>query len=402
MTKWRPTDPALFVKDYLAGSDNFTLANTYKGSPDQVKRFIKALRDSDGLPSRDEIAEGTEYTYRGEGDRRAFRDFLSRSRTLGEITDRFGDSTDSLLASDYEGYSLLRNLDDYGRTVYSLLPKVEREVRVEPKCWQFYRSQREDSQAYLLVNLPESLFENTDEEVRLVPLFDVHLGHHAHKADKFLAYLKYIEETPNVFTWLGGDLLENALDDGRGMTYEQAFGPTTQIEQATYLLSRIAHKVLFAQPGNHEWRTYNKAGIDPMKVVADRLEIPYFDGPVFCSVVSAGRKWVVYSQHGNGNSQTKGGKMNMAGRARRFTDGVDFFVSGHVHDPVVASETVIREDPMNARLVYPAQWTVVAPSFLGWSNTYAYRAGYAPPGAGGVSLHLYANGDYEARLSNKG
>jgi hypothetical protein len=50
------------------------------------------------------------------------------------------------------------------------------------------------------------------------------------------------------------------------------------------------------------------------------------------------------------------------------------------------------------RLIYPQQWTIIAPSFLRWEGTYAYRAGFAPPGAGGVSLHLYKNGEYEGRL----
>jgi hypothetical protein len=90
--------------------------------------------------------------------------------------------------------------------------------------------------------------------------------------------------------------------------------------------------------------------------------------------------------------------MNMAGRAQKFTGFINFYLSGHTHDPMANSETCIVEDPVNCRLIFPQQWTVVAQSFLGWENTYAYQAGYCPPGKGGVTLELHDNGEYRAEL----
>ena len=55
-------------------------------------------------------------------------------------------------------------------------------------------------------------------------------------------------------------------------------------------------------------------------------------------------------------------------------------------------------NPGACRLDYKQTWTVIAPSFLRWEGTYAYRAGYAPPGSGGVALHLYEDGKYRATL----
>ena len=184
--------------------------------------------------------------------------------------------------------------------------------------------------------------------------------------------------------------------------YSQEIPPDQQITQICKLLAPIAHKVLFALPGNHEQRTEKRAGIDPMKIVAQTLDIPYYGGPVYCSILGMGFKWKIYAMHGSCAGQTKGGKLNAAGKPRIFTDFVQFYVSGHVHDCMVNAETCITEDPSNCRLVYRTQWVVIAPSFLGYENTYAWKAGYAPPSKGGVALRLFSTGDYDARLRDKG
>lgn len=401
---WRPDDIPAFVEDYMKGDENFDLAKKHGGTPDTVKKFIRFLRETENLPTRDQIEEGSTFEYQGARDREKFIEFLQRGRSMPEIESMFGKELgEELLDARYPGLNLFTQLNNYSQRIYVLLREFTETLDIQPRVWSFHHSQSADSdgkQAYQLTQFPEGSF-NEDGEIKLLPLFDVHYGHHTHKHNKFKGYIEYIRTHDNVFTWGGGDLIENALDDGRGMTYEQEFGPSTQIDRMCWLLAPIAHKILFLQPGNHEWRTYGKTGIDPTKVIADRLGVPYFDCPVFCSVLAGGHKWSIYSQHGAGHAQTKGGKMNAAGRPKKFIDGLNFLVSGHVHDPVVNAETIIAEDIGNCRLIYKQLWTVIAPSFLGFENTYAQRAGYGPPGAGGVSLHLYDNGDYEARLSNR-
>jgi hypothetical protein len=133
-------------------------------------------------------------------------------------------------------------------------------------------------------------------------------------------------------------------------------------------------------------------------VTAQILDVPYFNGPVYCSIMGKEHRWRIYAFHGFTNSQTKGGKLNAAGKPRIFTDFVNFYVSGHTHDPIVNPETCIVEDPERCRLIYCTQWTVVCPSFMRWEQTYAYEFGYPPPGKGGVAMRLYANGDYSANL----
>lgn len=400
---WKPRFIDKFIQDYLSGDKYDDLSKKHGGTYDQVKKFLSFLRVTEGLPSAKDVKEGitTEFEYKGTKIRQDFNNYLKVARTRRQIENIFGDETDELLKTNYNGYELFENINNFGDKVYILIPKISRDnYEVEDKIWKYHVPiVNKIKQPYLLVNMPDDVFDYNNELI-IAPIADAHIGHYAHKKEKFQAYIQWIYDNPNVYAVIVGDLQENALDDGRGMTYSQAENPEEQIDECCRLLAPIAHKIFFIQPGNHELRTYKKAGIDPAQIIADYLKIPYFSGPIYMSLISGDNKWKFYSFHGNTNSQTKGGKMNAAGRARRFTDFVHFYLYAHVHDPLINNETCIVEDAANNCLRYDTQWTVICPSFMRWEDTYAYVAGYPPPGKGGVALHLYKDGRYKASLED--
>lgn len=329
-------------------------------------------------------------------DEERFKRFLIKGRTLKQIQEKFGKDAERLLSTKYEGLNLFKQRNLYNEVVHILLPEPPKDIVLQPKAYVHHigTDDKGHEQPYLLVQLPD--FKG---KVIIAPLFDVHYGNFAHEHEKFLGYIRWVKETPNVYVILGGDLIENAIDDGRGMTYDQTENPMTQLDRITRLLAPIAHKILVSVPGNHEDRTYKKTGVDFAELLAHRLGVPYFSGPVWMSVVANTYRWTYYIFHGRGNSQTKGGKMNAAGRARKWTGLVHFFISGHVHDCVAESETIMVEDYETSSLKFLKQWTVIAQAFLGWYKTYAYRAGYQPPAQGGVSTELFEDGRYRAYLT---
>ena len=324
-----------------------------------------------------------------------FVKFLIKARTEKEIVSAFENGME-LLKKNYDGLNLFTQRNQYNELVYILLPEPAKEIEILPRAYQFHRgtSDTGEDQPYLLIKLPDF-----KDKLVIAPLFDVHYGHSTHNFEKFMSYIRWIKETPNVYAILGGDMMENALDDGRGMSYDQSENPQTQLNRLTEILSTIAHKILVSVPGNHEQRTKKHTGIDVAQVLAERLKVPYFNGPVTMSILANTYKWTFYVFHGYGNSQTKGGKMNIASRPKNWTGLVHFFVSGHTHDCIAESETAIMEDPINCRIMLVKQWTVVASAFLGWYGSYAYEAGYKPPAQGGVSMELLANGGYRAFLT---
>lgn len=321
-----------------------------------------------------------------------FRDFLSKGRTRHEIEEKFGEQANELLTTKFDGYAMFEQVNEFNQTLYILLPAEGlKTITVKPKNWSFTigREESGEIQPYICCQLPG--FKGS---LQVALLYDLHYGHAKHRKEKLQSYVDWIQRSPNVYAILGGDLMENAID--RGMQFDQDVQPHSQLDELSAILAPIAHKVLFSVPGNHEERTQKATGIDVARVLADKLQIPYFSGPVFCSILANGHKWTIFAQHGRGNSQTKGGKMNMASRPASFVNNVDFIVCGHVHDRVSEAQTVIVEDPANCRLLYKNQWVVIAPSFLGWMDTYAYRAGYRPPSLGGVAIYLYDDGSCKA------
>ena len=323
-----------------------------------------------------------------------FRKFLSTAKTEKEILKKFKNL--KFLKEKFEGYTLYTQRNNYNEIVYILLPIHNEEFKLEKKKFTYHIGQGNDGtpDPYILCKIPD--FKG---DVKIALLFDVHYGNFAHKKEKFLSYINWIKETPNVYAILGGDLMENALDDGRGMTYDQTENPQTQFDEMALLLAPIAHKILCSTTGNHEARTYKKTGIDVMRLLCEKLKIPYFSGPIWLSITANTYKWNLWVSHGFSNSRTKGGKMNSANQPKKFTGLIHFFISGHVHDRVCESEELLTDDPINCRLMEMKQWTIIAPSFLGWKETYAYRAGYPPPASGGVSVELLENGDYRGSLT---
>ena len=323
-----------------------------------------------------------------------FVGFLAKAKTRKEIIQEFGNT--KLLKNDYPDLVLFKTRNEYNEPIFILIPKITDNFHLKERKWNYVIGSGEESaqEPYLMIQLP-----NFKGKIIIAPMFDVHYGNAAFRKAKFLSYINWIANNPNVYAVLGGDLMENALDEGRGMCYSQDKSPQTQFNDMVQMLAPIAHKILVATPGNHERRTEKKTGIDITALLCDKLKIPYFCGPVFMDISANGYRWTFYIEHGNSFSRTKGGKMNAAARPKNFTGVVNFYLSGHVHDVVVQPELLLVQDPVNCRLRRVTQWIVVAQSFLGWYNTYAYKAGWNPPAPGGVAIELDSNGKYRASFS---
>ena len=325
--------------------------------------------------------------------------YLSKAKTGKQLSVTYGQEWESIIRKKIPDYFLCdTQWNEFGEKLYIILPQLTDPIKVKPKIWNFYigKDSEDGKDPCLTVNFPDSAFRN--HMITLAPIFDSHVGHFSHRKEKFLSYINWIRQEPNVFAMLGGDIMENALDDGRGMTYDST-PPKKQYEELIDMLSPIAHKIICSVPGNHERRSQKRAGFEPTFFICEKLKIPYFSGPVMININAGGYARRIYLHHGRGNSQTKGGKLNSAQRPHKFVDGVHFNISGHVHDLVCDPETVMYYNPITATIEFYTRWTVIAPSFLGWKNTYAYEGEYGPPAMGGVAIKLYDDGHYKATFA---
>lgn len=304
-----------------------------------------------------------------------------------------------------EGYALFEQKNARGDPVFVAVQQKNAPSR---RKWHLWMSSK--NQPYIWIQFPEQ-YEKS--RIQIVPLSDVHYGAKAHNHKRFLEYIQWIAEHDDVFTFLNGDIIENAIDGSiGGAIYESLMTPDEQIWGSSdgkeagiiELLRPIAHKILWAQPGNHEWRTWKKTNIDPLKIVCRELSIPYFSEPVYADVLAWGHRFTFYCHHGTTGSVTKGGKLNAAAKPTEFQEAVDFVVMGHVHDSMANPTTrIVRSRTydtqgriMSFGIKERAQYVVICPSFYGYFDSYGSRSGYAPVSWGSVNCTLFQDGTYRA------
>lgn len=323
--------------------------------------------------------------------RKSLAEFLTSGKRQHEIEKYFGTSLSEVLSDIPTGYELFQTVDEHHVTVYVLIPTIPHDYDLQDKVWT-YRWQG-DGQPYLWIQMPETSWN----KIKVVPIADLHDGNIASNLAKFREWVNWIKSRDDVFAFINGDLFENAHgDSNRGVSmYEQTTRPRGQLDEMVHILAPIAHKILWAIPGNHEDRSRTR-DYDPLEWLCDKLKIPYSYYPVYVDVLWKGMVFTFFCQHGNTGSQTKGGKLNAASRPLKFQEHVMFTVMAHVHDAL--SNTVIRvcRDRVNFKLLEKKQYIIVCPAFLSYFGSYASKQLYEPGAQGTINCELYASGDYHA------
>jgi hypothetical protein len=318
--------------------------------------------------------------------------FLAKGRTAEEIAAQ-GFALDD--ARNVDGYDLFETRNHLQQLTYLLLPKLRKGLKLKPPIWSHRWAVDDDGtpQPYLMIQMPDTKWD----KIKVVPLADIHYGAAASMTDKLREYVNWIATSPNTFCFLNGDIMENAHGDScKGVAiYEQEVRPASQVEQMAEILAPIAHKILWAIPGNHEDRSRTR-DYDPLERLCEQLHVPYSYEPIFVDLLWKGTPFSFHAQHGRAGGQTKGGKMNAAARPQEMQEFVMFTVMAHVHDGDVSRNTRICRDRVNFRLELKKQYIIICPSFFRYFGSYASKAGYKPGSYGAINIDLFANGDYHA------
>lgn len=376
-------------KEYLAQLGHLSQAgaaaelNAHYMTNTFTKAMIRRQRDTQGLPSGNKPGPAK--------DVNKIIKFLSKGRTVEELDDH-GITVEDL---SIEGYELYESQNNRYEKVYLLFAKPDDEIKLEPKVWHYRWAVDPEGQPqpYLMIQVPDTGWE----KVKVVPIADVHYGAKACMIDKLREYINWIARSENVFCFISGDLFENSHgDSNKGLShYEQDIRPKDQVTQMAELLAPIAHKILWAIPGNHEDRSRTR-DYDPLERLCERLEVPYSYEPIFVDLLWRGNVFSFHDQHGRAGGQTKGGKMNAAARPQEMQEHVMFTIMAHVHDGDVSRNTRICRNRVDFYLEFKKQYIIVCPSFFGYFGSYASKAGYKPGSYGSINMDLFANGDFHA------
>ena len=208
-----------------------------------------------------------------------------------------------------------------------------------------------------MVTIKADLSKDLDY-VEIHTLADWHIGDNSCKMSEIKATLNHIENTPNAYAILNGDLINNATKTSVSDCYAEKMSPGEQLQTLCDLIEPIKDKVLFITQGNHEHRTYKSDGIDLTALMAKQLGV--YDkyaregGVLFVrfgelSSHFSNRKvcYTFYITHGSGGGRKAGSKANGLCDLASIID-VDIYIHSHTHLPMVIKENFFRLDNKNS------------------------------------------------------
>ena len=223
----------------------------------------------------------------------------------------------------------------------------------------------------------EERFGSVDE-INVLFMGDTHTGHPNYREYIVDAVLEEIANRQNGRIVLMGDLTEMNLVNSVGNTYEQILTPQQQIDYWVDKLEPYTDIIVSSVSGNHNQRSVNTVGIDPMLTIMQRLNIAN-KFHKYSSVV----KWAFnkgtthsYHWHGSTSAKTNAGIVRKIKKMRENIDA-DIYCMGHTHR-LISEDIDITEypDPRNMKMQTKRFYYINTGSALGYGDGYAEMKGY--------------------------
>lgn len=238
-------------------------------------------------------------------------------------------------------------------------------------------------------------YEFNTPQLVILAVGDLHIGSEGSYYKQALNVVEKHQESKIIFM---GDLIDNAIVDSLGDVYSQQENPQGALYIVRSIFQTYRDRILGVISGNHEYRTWKKVGIDPIKLVADAENIPYSQDllviDVSLKVEGKGRgtrqrtNYVIACHHGSAG----GVFPEKAIRQHRYlTDmfsGADVYVTGHVHVPNIHKTAVFEYDAHNKKIYKRNVHHVTIPAWT--QETYGIRKIYPPSADAIVEFELHA------------
>lgn len=229
-----------------------------------------------------------------------------------------------------------------------------------------------------------------NEPVIIIPLADIHLGNKGCNLEKLEQIVKLINETPNCYTILLGDLTETATKTSIGLgIFDEDFHIDVQLASVKKILKPLAEqgKILGALIGNHEMRLAYTVNLNPTYMICESLDIPYFGYQGYLSLAVGNQTYRILATHGKGNASTPQGKIAAVRKLVNIADA-DIYLMGHIHGRMYDNDIIHEMDEQSGTVVPRIRHYVVCGSFLEYWGTYAEMKLLSPAITGSVMLVL--------------
>ena len=218
---------------------------------------------------------------------------------------------------------------------------------------------------------------DTQPHVNVYPIGDLHVGSPNFNKKSFKRWKDAVTNDPYAKSVMVGDRLETGLQSSHTNSYDATLSPRQQKEFLLDEFAPLKDKVIGAVQGNHEHRSTIMVDSYPLFEVLDKLDIGHVYRKNMCFVkVNVGRRttqrqcsYTLVLAHGGSSTKTK--KFSYA------IDGMDAFITGHIHSPDSAIPTKIVIDNNNGSVGFKDFVHLVVPSYQELGG-YTLRGMYTP------------------------
>lgn len=211
----------------------------------------------------------------------------------------------------------------------------------------------------------------------IYPIGDLHIGSPEFNVKKFMKWRDMVADDPYGRVVILGDMIDNGLRNSKTNVYMATMNPMEQKWELARLLMPIKEKIIGAVSGNHEYRTTRETGDCPLYDVMVKLDLEEYYRPNMAFIkINVGRRnaerqwsYALVATHGQSANKTK--------KFVPYIDGMDIFLSGHIHNSGSSFPAKIVMDTKNNVVTQVPVIPVVVPSFADYGG-YAIRGLYEP------------------------
>jgi hypothetical protein len=244
------------------------------------------------------------------------------------------------------------------------------------------------------------------DTIKIKPVSDVHLGS---KHCDLKALRAYLGEPDKQTYLIGlGDMMDCIIvsdskryrKSGDDFESEDIIGES--VNRWDEILAPFKAQIIGLGIGNHEDNIVKRCSVNPIRLLCDRLNVPYLGYSFLLRVImreaaGRGRTVTIRGHHGwGGGSRTQGADLTKFSKDTAQFDA-DLFLYGHVHK--LQYDTVPRLSLVGDQLTARNKHLVICGTFLktfsGTTDaTYSECSGYPPAKIGGAIISLKPSNDW--------